>query len=94
MQHLTGAMAIECHDRCARFHIVALHIQRDQVGFSIALEEQQLMNSMYHSSLPFRYFERVFSSSKSKRILRRPTGAVRISDRVGNACLSSLNPHS
>lgn len=45
MQHATGPLAIECHDRCARFHIVALHYERDTKGFSIALEEQQLMNS-------------------------------------------------
>ena len=45
MQHETGALAIECHDRCARFHIMALHLERDNSNFSIALEEQQLMNS-------------------------------------------------
>ena len=45
MQHETGALAIECHDRCARFHIMALHLERDNTNFSIALEEQQLMNS-------------------------------------------------
>jgi nuclear mRNA export protein SAC3 len=45
MQHETGALAMECHERCARFHILALHFERDRRGFSIALEEQQLMNS-------------------------------------------------
>jgi hypothetical protein len=45
MQHETGRLAIECHERCARFHILALHFERDRSGFSIALEEQQLMNS-------------------------------------------------
>ncbi|KIM44074.1 hypothetical protein M413DRAFT_9323 [Hebeloma cylindrosporum] len=45
MQHITGPLAIECHDRCARFHILALHFERDRSGFSIPLEEQQLMNS-------------------------------------------------
>jgi nuclear mRNA export protein SAC3 len=44
MQHETGTIAIKCHDRCAR-----LHIQRDQQGFSIALEDQLLMNSAYHT---------------------------------------------
>lgn len=50
MQRETGALAIECHDRCARFHIVALHHERNSKGFSVALEEQQLMNSKlcYH----------------------------------------------
>jgi len=46
MQHETGALAMECHDRCARFHILALHFVRDHPGFSVALEVQQLMNSM------------------------------------------------
>ncbi|KAF8063426.1 SAC3/GANP/Nin1/mts3/eIF-3 p25 family-domain-containing protein [Lyophyllum atratum] len=46
MQHSYGAEAIECHDRCARFHILALHFERDRTGFSIALEEQQLMNTL------------------------------------------------
>jgi hypothetical protein len=46
MQHITGPLAIECHDRCARFHILALHLQRDLPGFSIHLEEQQLMNTL------------------------------------------------
>jgi nuclear mRNA export protein SAC3 len=48
MQHITGPLAIECHDRCARFHILTLHMVRDleqnQVGF-VQMEEQQLMNS-------------------------------------------------
>jgi hypothetical protein len=47
MQHETGPLAIECHDRCARFHIIALHFGRGQPGFSAALEEQQLMNSEF-----------------------------------------------
>ncbi|KJA18922.1 hypothetical protein HYPSUDRAFT_44772 [Hypholoma sublateritium FD-334 SS-4] len=46
MQHITGPLAIECHDRCARFHILALHFERDTTGFSIPLEEQQLMNTL------------------------------------------------
>jgi len=46
MQHLTGKIAIECHDRCARFHILVMHFERDRPGFSLPLEEQQLMNSV------------------------------------------------
>jgi hypothetical protein len=45
MQHNTGPLAMECHERCARFHILALFLERDKEGFSVALEEQQLMNS-------------------------------------------------
>ncbi|PCH34599.1 hypothetical protein WOLCODRAFT_106254, partial [Wolfiporia cocos MD-104 SS10] len=46
MQHEQGPLAIECHDRCARFHILALHLERDNPRFSVALEEQQLMNTL------------------------------------------------
>ncbi|KAF8549502.1 hypothetical protein OG21DRAFT_1500373 [Imleria badia] len=46
MQHEMGPVAIECHGRCARFHILALHVERDRPGFSIAMEEQQLMNTL------------------------------------------------
>ncbi|KAH9927676.1 SAC3/GANP/Nin1/mts3/eIF-3 p25 family-domain-containing protein [Fomitopsis serialis] len=46
MQHEHGPLAIECHDRCARFHILALHLERDNPRFSVALEEQQLMNTL------------------------------------------------
>ncbi|KAF8489184.1 hypothetical protein F5888DRAFT_1796223 [Russula emetica] len=46
MQHETGPLAIECHERCARFHILALHFERDRPGFSIVMEEQQLMNTL------------------------------------------------
>ncbi|KAF8814570.1 hypothetical protein BYT27DRAFT_7249958 [Phlegmacium glaucopus] len=49
MQHITGPLAIACHDRCARFHILTLHMVRDleqnQVGF-VQMEEQQLMNTL------------------------------------------------
>ncbi|THH31671.1 hypothetical protein EUX98_g2516 [Antrodiella citrinella] len=43
---ITGPIAIECHDRCARFHIVAMHVQRDVTGFDLRLEEQQLSHSL------------------------------------------------
>ncbi|KAF7326366.1 Nuclear export factor [Mycena venus] len=46
MQHDTGPLAMECHERCARFHILALFLERDKEGFSVALEEQQLMNTL------------------------------------------------
>ncbi|KAH8105344.1 SAC3/GANP/Nin1/mts3/eIF-3 p25 family-domain-containing protein [Cristinia sonorae] len=45
-QLITGAIAIECHDRCARFHIVAMHLQRDVPGFDLRLEEQQLSHAL------------------------------------------------
>ncbi|KAJ7145418.1 hypothetical protein C8R43DRAFT_1012730 [Mycena crocata] len=46
MQHNTSPLAMECHERCARFHILALYLERDREGFSVALEEQQLMNTL------------------------------------------------
>ncbi|KAI0315681.1 SAC3/GANP/Nin1/mts3/eIF-3 p25 family-domain-containing protein [Amylostereum chailletii] len=46
IQQEKGALAMECHERCARFHILAIHFERDTTGFSIALEEQQLMNTL------------------------------------------------
>ncbi|THH13577.1 hypothetical protein EW146_g6648 [Bondarzewia mesenterica] len=46
MQHETGSLAIECHECCARFHILALQFERGRAGFSLTLEEQQLMNIM------------------------------------------------
>ena len=52
MQHETGPIAIECHDRCARFHILALHLERENSKFSVALEEQQLMNSEFSDRQP------------------------------------------
>lgn len=45
MQHETGVLAMECHDRCARFHILSLHLARGQKDFSVHMEEQQLMFS-------------------------------------------------
>ncbi|KAG1748132.1 SAC3/GANP/Nin1/mts3/eIF-3 p25 family-domain-containing protein [Suillus lakei] len=42
MQHEMGAIAIECHDRCARFHVLGLHLERDRPGSQVSLEEQQL----------------------------------------------------
>ncbi|KZT03060.1 uncharacterized protein LAESUDRAFT_729568 [Laetiporus sulphureus 93-53] len=46
MQHERGAIAIECHDRCARFHILAIHLERDNPAFSLQMEEQQLANTL------------------------------------------------
>ncbi|KAJ6571869.1 hypothetical protein B0H19DRAFT_1131654 [Mycena capillaripes] len=46
LQHNTGALAMECHERCARFHILALYLERDHEDFSLPLEEQQLMNTL------------------------------------------------
>ena len=42
IQHETGPLAIECHDRCARFHILAMHLERDSPGFSLAMAPRNL----------------------------------------------------
>ncbi|KAG5641628.1 hypothetical protein DXG03_004564 [Asterophora parasitica] len=46
IQHSYGPEAIECHDRCARFHILAIHFGRNRENFSLNMEEQQLMNTL------------------------------------------------
>ncbi|KAJ3885274.1 SAC3/GANP/Nin1/mts3/eIF-3 p25 family-domain-containing protein, partial [Lentinula edodes] len=46
MQREEGAVAVECHERCVRFHIVALREMRGEKEFSVNLEEQQLMNTL------------------------------------------------
>src|SRR5712672_2858750 len=82
MQHETGPLAIECHERCARFHILALHFERDRTGFSIALEEQQLMNSEDLSIFLFRY--RVSDSRQRCKVSRNfvRTSAIASSRRM------------
>ncbi|KAJ3710129.1 SAC3/GANP/Nin1/mts3/eIF-3 p25 family-domain-containing protein, partial [Lentinula guzmanii] len=46
MQHERGREAIGCHERCVRFHVLALHEMRGEKEFSVSLEEQQLMNTL------------------------------------------------
>lgn len=46
LQHESGALAMECTDRCARYHILALHYGRHINGFSVNMEEQQLMQCL------------------------------------------------
>ena len=45
MQHDAGPLAMECHERCARFHIMALHLARKLPVYNEELEIQQLQNS-------------------------------------------------
>ncbi|KAH9938812.1 uncharacterized protein BXZ73DRAFT_89187 [Epithele typhae] len=47
VQHEIGPIAIECHERCARFHIMALHMARKLPVYDQAMEIMQLQNSMY-----------------------------------------------
>ncbi|KAH7870164.1 SAC3/GANP/Nin1/mts3/eIF-3 p25 family-domain-containing protein, partial [Lentinula edodes] len=46
MQREEGEVAVECHERCVRFHVVALREMRGEREFSVNLEEQQLMNTL------------------------------------------------
>ncbi|KAL5480289.1 SAC3_1 [Sanghuangporus weigelae] len=46
IQQDSGPIAIECHERCTRFHILSLHLMYDVPSFDRALEIQQLMNSL------------------------------------------------
>ncbi|KAL5512415.1 hypothetical protein ACEPAG_3407 [Sanghuangporus baumii] len=46
IQQDSGPIAIECHERCTRFHILSLHLMYDVPTFDRALEIQQLMNSL------------------------------------------------
>jgi hypothetical protein len=79
MQRITGRLATECHDRCARFHILALHLQRDDPNFSSPLEEQQLMNSEWYWQIRnYVLLIGIGSPSKPQRILRRPEGQIPI----------------
>lgn len=76
MQHLTGRSAIECHDRCARFHILVMHLERENKNFSMHLEEQQFMNSESWFLLPQCSLIGCYSSSKLEGILRRPAWTI------------------
>ncbi|EIN04440.1 hypothetical protein PUNSTDRAFT_146422 [Punctularia strigosozonata HHB-11173 SS5] len=48
IQHDCGPIAIECHDRCARFHILALYIKGNEQSFALQLQEEvrQLMYTL------------------------------------------------
>lgn len=95
MQHEMGSIAIECHDRCARFHILGLHLERDRPGSQVSLEEQQLKYSAWTCHLTNLVDNiRARSSSKSKGVLRRPARKISIADRARNASLSSSDPYS
>ncbi|GAA97493.1 uncharacterized protein L969DRAFT_42828 [Mixia osmundae IAM 14324] len=61
MQHERGPIAIECHERIARYHILCLHVLRDRESFSESQELEQLrkvlqsLNEFYEDAL----FERM-----------------------------------
>lgn len=63
IQRSNGQIAMECHERCARFSIVALHLERDQPGFVAYMEEQQLMYSTCNSVFSVHMFHRTESLS-------------------------------
>lgn len=70
MQHEMGSIAIECHDRCARFHILGLHLERERPGAQISLEEQQLKYSALTRPITILLHKhRTRSSPKSEGVL-------------------------
>jgi hypothetical protein len=70
VQHEMGPIAIECYDRCARFHILGLHLERDRPGSQISLEEQQLKYSaLTRHVMNLLYKHRTRSSPKFEGIL-------------------------
>jgi SAC3/GANP family len=95
MQHETGPLAIECHERCARFHILALHFERDRPGFSVALEEQQLMNSGYLLDIclgrDVLTVKQPFKVSKSFMKTNGIAMSLRTSSRCGYITVSSIS---
>ena len=42
MQNERGLIAIECHERIARYHILCLHVLREWENFSESQELEQL----------------------------------------------------
>ena len=56
IQQDTGAVAMECHERCTRFHILSLHLMYGNSGFDRALEIQQCMNCTLFDFLLLKFF--------------------------------------
>ncbi|KAJ7442519.1 SAC3 domain-containing protein [Mycena galericulata] len=92
MQHNTGPLAMECHERCARFHILALYFQRDCEGFSVALEEQQLMNTL-QSLKEFYNDQRATYESPAELEMRIYHRLIHIRDQVERPEPAPLSPH-
>ncbi|KAJ3556373.1 hypothetical protein NM688_g2064 [Phlebia brevispora] len=81
IQHDTGPIAIECHDRCARFHILALHLLRDKPTLSTSMELQQLMFTL-QSLKEFYQDQRGRYSSPSELEMRVYHRLIHIRDQV------------
>ncbi|KAI0052843.1 hypothetical protein FA95DRAFT_1453139, partial [Auriscalpium vulgare] len=46
IQMQNDALAMECHERCVRYHILVMHFMRTTPGFELHMEESVLMNSL------------------------------------------------
>ncbi|KAI0058607.1 hypothetical protein BV25DRAFT_1810344 [Artomyces pyxidatus] len=46
IQLQNDAIAMECHERCVRYHILVLHFERNTPGFEFPMEEGVLMNAL------------------------------------------------
>jgi hypothetical protein len=80
MQHEKGKEAIEAHERCARFHILSYHMERDNPAFEKEMEDQQLMNSWCTFDLSKLTLMTACSTSKSQRVLRGPARDLHVSE--------------
>ncbi|KAI0086876.1 hypothetical protein BDY19DRAFT_908043 [Irpex rosettiformis] len=46
IQYETGPLAVECHERCARFHAVSMHLMVGRVDFDLSMEVVGLKNTL------------------------------------------------
>lgn len=69
IQQDRGPIAIDCHERCARFHILSLHLMSGVSGFDGALETQQLMNCAFIETSAQSQTNGSYSSSVLERVL-------------------------
>jgi SAC3/GANP family len=49
LQHESGLLAIECHERIARLHILSLHEMRGVKDYTEHLEMEQVRKGLFHS---------------------------------------------
>ena len=76
VQNVRGTSAIECNERIARYHVLAIGTLREQTGFSESQELEQLRKGERNSledCFPVLTCLIRFSSQVSERILRRRT---------------------
>lgn len=93
IQHLRDPGTMECFDRCARFHILAMHKLRGTEGFNPTMEDQMIMNGEPNVNDQMPLLIGLYSHSKSERILLGLTGHLSIAYRTRNAALPSSHAY-